>query len=287
MAYGNWPPVLVRRSDNKIVDGHYRYLAARELGHDVIECRYFDGGDQETFLEALRLNCSHGLPLSLREREMAASRLMGFHPEWSDRRIAKLCSVAPGTVWRVREAAGLADHVDPSASRVGRDGKRRPVDPQASRARIVSLLNEKPNGSIREIARLTGSSPATVRSVKIKLALETGGCNTDGARVRDTFASISPLTTIDLQTLGRAPVAHLSSNWLDDSALQSTDEGRGFVDWFEKTCIDEQWRRFVEGIPISRVYELSDEARRRAAEWLDFASMLEERVKPRRRSLSM
>jgi hypothetical protein len=48
-----------------------------------------------------------------------------------------------------------------------------------------------------------------------------------------------------------------------------------FVRWFEETTIGDEWRDFLDRVPISRVYEVADEARRRAARWLDFASRLE------------
>ena len=147
-------------------------------------------------------------------------------------------------------------------SRLGKDGKLRPVDPGASRARIVNLLQTKPDQSLREIARLTGTSPATVISVRSRL----NRASNEGDR--EEAPSATPA----------------SVPWLSDSALGSTDEGRGFAGWFEKTDVDGQWKDYVGGIPVSRIYEVSDEARRRAGEWLAFASTLEERAKLRRSS---
>jgi len=263
---GDWPPIVVRRADNAIVDGHYRYLAARQLGHTHVNCVYFDGGEQAAFLEALERNRNHGLPLSLRERERAAMQLLAFRRDWSDRRIAELCSLAPGTVGRLRTHLPRSNEQGNQLhSRLGKDGKLRPVDPSASRARIMKVLQTKPDQSLREIARLTGTSPATVRSVRSRLNL----VSNEGHQEEATLAS-------------PANVA-----WGADSALKSTDEGRGFAGWFEETDVDDQWRNFVGGIPISRIYEVSDEARRRAGEWLAFASTLEERAKRRHSSVSV
>ena len=116
----DWPPIVVRRADNTIIDGHYRYVAARRLGHRRIACVYFDGGDEAAFLEALRRNRSHGLPLSLQERQRAARRLLESHPDWSHRRIAELCCLAPGTVARIRTAAPPSPAIqeaEPAATR--------------------------------------------------------------------------------------------------------------------------------------------------------------------------
>jgi hypothetical protein len=263
---GDWPPIVVRRADNRIVDGHYRYLAARQLGLTHVNCVYFDGGDQAAFLEALERNRTHGLPLSLRERERAALQLLGFRRDWSDRRIAELCSLAPGTVGRLRTHLPRSNEQgDELQSRLGKDGKLRPVDPGASRARIVNLLRTKPDQSLREIARLAGTSPATVISVRSRL----NSVSNEGGREEAPLATPACVP------------------WRSDSALGSTDEGRDFAGWFERTDVDGQWRNYVDGIPVSRIYEVSDEARRRAGEWLAFASTLEERAKRRRSNRSV
>src|SRR5262245_54452449 len=72
---GAWPPLLVTRQ-GRIVDGNYRYVAARRLGLRQLECEVFDGADDDAFLEAIRRNASHGLPLSLEERRTAATRVL-------------------------------------------------------------------------------------------------------------------------------------------------------------------------------------------------------------------
>jgi hypothetical protein len=51
---GDWPAIVVRRSDYAVVDGWHRTLAARQLGHSYIQCVFFDGRDEDTYLEALR-----------------------------------------------------------------------------------------------------------------------------------------------------------------------------------------------------------------------------------------
>jgi hypothetical protein len=128
----------------------------------------------------------------------------------------------------------------------------------------MDVLQTKPDQSLREVARLTGTSPATVRSVRRRINLvPTGGGKEEAP-----------------------PAKPVTVAWKRDSALGSTDEGRGFAGWFDKTHVDEHWKDFVDEIPISRVYEVSDEARRRAGEWLAFASILEGRVKRRRSSKS-
>ncbi len=268
LSEGNWPPVVVRRADNAIVDGNYRYRAARQLGHTHIDCVYFDGGEDAAFVEALWRNRHHGLPLSLRERERAAHHLLRLHPDWSDRRIAEACSLAPGTVGRLRSKISWPTEDDRGVIvRLGRDGKRRPADPQASRARILRVLESQPDRSLRAIARMTGTSPATVRSVRDRPdpAPDRVGRDFEGKGGRWPSQGPAPLTP----------------GWLSDSALAATAEGKGLASWLEQTNIGEESQDYVEGIPLSRVYEIADEARRRSDVWLAFAAMLELRARGR------
>jgi hypothetical protein len=64
-----------------------------------------------------------------------------------------------------------------------------------------------------------------------------------------------------------------------DRAFTDRDEGRRFVDWFDATCVDDAdlWQH-AGAVPRSRVYEIADEARRRAAVWARFAEQLEGQV---------
>jgi hypothetical protein len=263
---GDWPPIVIRREDNTIIDGHYRYLAARQLGHTHIACVYFDGGDEAVFLEALRRNRSHGLPLSLQERQRAARRLLESHPDWSHRRIAELCSLAPGTVARLRATAPPNRATqEPEPTRLGKDGRRRPSNPSAARDRILRALEAQPDRSLREIARITGSSPATVKATRTKLAALNGPS--------------SPLP-VPHQTTPAGQAIPAPVRWTPDGALLSTIAGQGFASWFEQTNIDNQSSHYLPDVPISRIYEIADEARRRATAWLTFASLLENRTKP-------
>jgi ParB-like chromosome segregation protein Spo0J len=252
-----WPPIVVRRSDHSIVDGFYRYLAARRIGCVEIDCVFFDGDDEALLLEALRRNLLHGQPLSLRERASAARRLLRLRPDWSDRRLAEACGLAPNTVSRIR-----GDQADPTtaalrSNRRGRDGKQYPSDPRAARERILAELHAHPDASLRAIARLTGSSPNTVRLVKHQLQ---EGTVEDGSSVAE-----------------RLPSNEVRS--LDDSAFASTEQGREFAEWFERTNIDDDVLTFVAQIPVGRIYQVADEARRRGEQWLQLAATLEVRAR--------
>jgi hypothetical protein len=254
---GNWPPILVRRHDNTIIDGYYRLLAAQRLGLSHMNCLYFDGSPAMAFLEAVRLNSQNGLPLSLRERHAAAQHILTVFPDWSDRRVSELCGLSPGTIGRQRAGGTRSpDQNEQLNARRGRDGKCYPADPQAARARILAALRDDPVASLRHIARVAGASPATVKVVKTALTPQS-------ARTPPTEHSNHP------------PSFVFHENASSDLALVSTSAGESFAKWFDQTRIASEWRSLIEGIPISRVYEIADEARRRALAWNEFASALE------------
>lgn len=269
----DWPPIVVRRADHTIVDGHHRYMAARQLGLCHMDCVYFEGTPELAFLEALKRNLHHGLPLSLKERESAGCRVLEVHGEWSDRRVAEACGLAPGTVARLRNTVVRPDGEDAhSTGRFGRDGRSYPANPGASRERIVRVLRAQPEMSLRAVARATGTSQATVRAAKARLA---------EVRTEEGTPTSSPPPSID------APGRYSSAGRMSDAAVLSTDEGRKFSDWFGRTHVSEEdWRELIECIPISRVYEVADEARRRGDIWLRIASALDSSVRQGRVQVS-
>lgn len=252
---GHWPPILVARRDGLVIDGVHRVAAARLLGLARIEAVLFDGGAEEALIEFVRRNVYHGLPLTLGERKRAAARILVAQPAWSDRRIAELCAISPKTVARLRPNAPRrpteeSSHLD-IRSRIGRDNRCRPVDSASARSRIAEEIRARPDASLRAIAATVGVSPETVRSVRMSLQ-----CAHD----------------VD------AGSRQIETPWKDDAAILSSDDGEDFVAWFDRTAMteDDVWRR-VDAVPLSRVYEIADEARRRATAWTQFARTLEAR----------
>nr|WP_030318148.1 ParB/RepB/Spo0J family partition protein [Streptomyces flavochromogenes] len=161
------PPIIVQRDTLRVIDGVHRVKAARQLGHDTIEARLFDGTDEDAFVLAVELNSSHGLPLSLGDRTAAATRILMTHPAWSDRRVARTTGLSPSTVGNLRKRATVQiEHLD---SRTGSDGRERPVNSASGRLKAGRVLTEQPNLSLREVARLAGVAPSTVRDVRDRL----------------------------------------------------------------------------------------------------------------------
>ncbi|MBZ9641723.1 ParB/RepB/Spo0J family partition protein, partial [Streptomyces sp. PSKA30] len=96
------PPITVHRPTMRVIDGYHRLKAARLRGERTIAARFFDGDEAAAFVLAVKLNVTHGLPLALADRKRAAERIVVSHPQWSDRRVASVTGIAPGTVGEIR-----------------------------------------------------------------------------------------------------------------------------------------------------------------------------------------
>lgn len=159
------PPVIVHRPTMRVIDGVHRLRAAQLRGRDEIEVRFFDGDEQEAFVVAVRTNVTHGMPLSLADRKAAAVRIVASHPHWSDRMIAGTAGLSAATVARIR----LGRDGSEPASRIGHDGRVRPVNSPERRRLARALLMTEPTLSLREVARRVGISPETARAVRAGL----------------------------------------------------------------------------------------------------------------------
>jgi ParB-like chromosome segregation protein Spo0J len=276
----SWPPIVVWGDDPVVVDGCHRVEAARRLGrYSVIAIRFL-GSPEEAFIEAVRRNVNHGLPLSVADRRRAARRVLSRNPEWSDRRIASLCGLSDKTVGRLRRVAtGGIVAVD---RRVGRDGKVRPVQSGQVRDRVRQALAANPGGSLRAIAAVAGASPETVRSVRASLLTGDDRSRRDGQPPLQLRPSQVPALSV-LPALAPPDGAEESTaeshDWLADPALNSCGDGGDFARWFAASNVTDEWHNFIWTVPLGRAYEVVDEARRRAAAWNSFASLLECRTR--------
>ncbi len=156
------PPILVHRETLRVIDGVHRVRAARLIGRTRLPARMVDADAADAFVAAVRANTEHGLPLSLADRKAAAATILRTHPHWSDRMIADVVGLSAKTVAATRTGDG--------AARTGRDGKVRPLDGARRRRVAARLLGENPDLSLRQVARMAGISPETVRSVRVRMA---------------------------------------------------------------------------------------------------------------------
>src|SRR5439155_11284676 len=178
-------------------------------------------------------------------------------PDWSDARIGEICSLSPKTIAALRSTsapgvAAAAGQLRKPRHRLGRDNKLHPVDRAVTGARVVEALERFPGASLRVVATQAGVSPETVRTVRRSLT----------GQEAESRQSSSPFPTINPDLLGNDTGAKC---WSHDSALVSTPEGVRFAAWFDAHAIDETalWEH-TRSVPVSRLYEVVDEARRRA-----------------------
>ncbi|SDG08107.1 Chromosome segregation protein Spo0J, contains ParB-like nuclease domain [Lentzea fradiae] len=254
------PPIVVHRPTMKVVDGTHRVRAALLRGCRSVEAEYVDGPAEDVFALSVSLN----LPtLATADREAAARRLLRSHPQWSDRAIAAATGLAAKSVGVLRRAVG-----GQAAVRIGRDGKIRPVNSAAGRRAAGRLLTERPGASLRDVARLAGVSPGTVRDVRRRLS---AGLDPVPERMRAAERAVVP----DPRTEVRVPGATLPVLRRDPS-LRFTENGRATLRWLEAHAVTSgEWRPIVAGMP-SHCRELVAEMARGCAEaWLEMADALE------------
>jgi len=283
------PPIVVHAGTLQVIDGVHRVHAAKRVGRRTIRALIFDGDEIEARIEAVRSNITHGKPLTLREREAAAQRVLELVPTWSDRRIAMVSGLSPKTVARLRERATV-DSAQ-SRARLGRDGRLRPVDPAAVRRRVAEVLRADPGASNRAIARRAGASQATVRDVRERLSQGLSELAAVSSRRRQrkagkAAAKAGPTATSPATASGVAPAGPPTGPQAVPSGRPRLADGEpgDFTTWFEVRHIDDNhWQRFVDVVPIGRVYEIADTCRRFSASWKAFASALEDRARGHRR----
>lgn len=282
-----WPAIVVWGEDCLLVDGAHRVEAARRLGRQYILAVPFLGRQDEAYVESIRRNVEHGLPLSVSDRRRAAVRVLAGHADWSDRRIAMMCGLSGKTVARLRRSESADSQggvVVGLERRVGRDGKARPVQSGEVRDRIKRALEENPTGSLRAIAAMAGASPETVRTVRSGMGGSEGVHAVQQERARRVVPSAADRTQAETLDYFRTIMASGSigpsvKTWTSDRALMTAEDKGQFAEWFAGNAVGDDWRRYVCSIPIGRVYEVVDEARRRANAWNSFASMLESRTR--------
>lgn len=263
------PPILVDRRGMRVIDGMHRLIAASLRGQETIDVEFFDGSSEDAFLHAVKVNVKHGLPLSLADRRAAAARIITSHPEMSDRAIGEAAGLAAKTVAGIRRGAAGTQ----VSTRVGKDGRIRPLDSAQGRQRAAALLEKNPDASLREIARGAGISPATVQDVRNRIARgEEHGGGRNAAPVRhasDPRQSLAPSSAVSA-TLG---------NLLRDPSLRHNEHGRQLLRLLQINAVGfQEWPGIVAAIPSHRLASICWMARQNAQIWQGLAQELERRM---------
>jgi ParB-like chromosome segregation protein Spo0J len=285
------PPIVVHRATMRVIDGMHRVRAAILSGVTHIEALLFEGAEDEAFLLAVRLNVTHGLPLSRADRVAAAVRIINSTPQWSDRAIARAAGLSDKTVASIRRRASA--EIPHSPDRIGRDGRVRPLSPATGRRAASDLIAQNPDAAIREIAARAGISPGTARDVRERLrngldpvplrhrngsqSAESGPAGSqparfnagesqprsgeDGTRERSLSARMTPMILESLR---------------NDPSLRYNEAGRALLRLLALHSMSpEGWEQMISAVPLHRAQAVAQVARSSSEAWQEFAARLE------------
>jgi ParB-like chromosome segregation protein Spo0J len=257
------PPILVERRTMKVIDGMHRLLAASLKGQETIGVIFFDGGPEEVFLLAVEANVTHGLPLSHSDRRAAARRIIGSHPHLSDRAIGASAGLSAKTVAAIRRSIAAVPQL---TSRMGRDGRIRPLNGARGRLHAAQLLAEQPAASLREVARRAGVSPATARDVRQRLERGEKPTLPGPAPARAGVAPPGPDAAVQ--------------KLLRDPSLRHSEHGRQLLRLLQvNNAADAQdWSGMVVAVPPHCTAIIGQIARHYAQMWQGFAQELDQRA---------
>jgi hypothetical protein len=279
------PPILVHRSTMRIIDGMHRLRAAMHRGDERVAVRFFHGDELQAFVHGVHANVTHGLPLSRADREAAVVRILRRHVEWSDRAVAEITGLSAPTVAAIRQRT--IDDAGRLATRLGRDGRIRPLNSAQGRLKASEVISTRPDASLREIARAAGISVGTARDVRERL-------RRGEDPVPDRFADKTTRTPQPETRPGSrsgvpdepgpaprsAPVdsAILLHNLRRDPSLRLTEVGRSLLQWFGVHAIAaDRQQEFVHSIPEHCRESVASLAWNCAEIWQQFARELEQR----------
>lgn len=259
------PPILVHRPTMRVIDGLHRLRAAQIRNRTDIAVRFFDGDEADAFVLAVQANVAHGLPLSLPDRKAAAVSIIASHPQWSDRLIASVTGLSPKTIAEVRRGGGPRG-TEPT-SRIGQDGRVRPVNSLEKRRIASALMQGDPSLSLRQVARTAGISPETARAVRARLLV-----GEDPVATRRRGPRRAPAAPSAPAPDWPSVVQHLRS----DPTLRFTETGRILLRLLDMHLMPvEKWATIVNTVPPHSRPMIAKVAAECARVWRSFAEHLE------------
>jgi ParB-like chromosome segregation protein Spo0J len=270
------PPIAVHQPTMRVIDGRHRIQAALLNGKSVIDARLVDCDAKTAFVLAVTENVTHGLPLSVADRKAAAVSIIAAHPEWSDRIVAESTGLSDKTVSVIRSSS-TADSSQ-SNTRLGRDGRLRPLNSAAMRRQAAVLMDDNPGAGLREIARATGLSAATVRDVRKRLDR---GEDPVPARYRDAASRDFSAVPRPRRPSGQGAQVDrrtLLAKLMNDPSIRFNEAGRHVLRWLHHYTVDpETCQRMAVSVPDHWHMPIADLARSCAAAWIMLAEQLEQR----------
>ena len=279
---GALPPILINRRTMRVVDGAHRLLAAKLCRQQEIDVIFCDCDDDDAFVLAVKSNVTHGLPLSHADRSAAALRIIGSHPQWSDRMIASVTGLSHRTVGAIRRRS-TGDSSQSNARRRGRDGRVRPVDGTAGRVAVTRLLADRQHASLREIAREAGVSPDTVRNVRNRIQRGENpvlSLPRSGQREAPSGQEVTPRarTYRPAPPNGFLEKSALVRSLRNDPSLRFSEAGRTLLRLLGICALNQQeWLKLSETVPAHRAASIAQLAREYGQAWQNFAVAVEQR----------
>jgi ParB-like chromosome segregation protein Spo0J len=286
--YAALPPVLVHRTTMRVVDGMHRVAAAVSMGLTSIEVQYFDGPDEAAFLRSVTANVLHGLPLSAADRKAAAERILRSRPDFSDRIVASYTGLDPKTVATIRPRSTVDS--PRSNTRIGADGRARPLDRTAERIRAAELMTRRPDLPLRAIVKETGLSLGTAHDVRRRLLRG----ETPVPQGRRTATAQQPAADRPAPPPGRDATANTTTpsssphrtrssletlrRLANDPSLRHSESGRHFLRWLHTHFVmDEAWRQQADAVPPHCTDTVAELALQCSQAWRRFAEDLSRR----------
>ncbi len=289
------PPIIVHRATMRVIDGVHRLRVAQLRRQEMIAVQFFEGDDADAFVLAVKANITHGLPLSLPDRKLAASRVIISHPHWSDRMIASVTGISAKTVAELR--GWQSELPDCDDARIGRDGRIRPIDGTQGRLIASKLMADDPGLSLRQVAQMAGISPETARDVRNRLKRGEDPLPGDGRRRRlrvgrgpeaqggkekqDGKEKEAQRPEGGFAGASRRPAGHDRATVVQrlraDPALRLTETGRTLLGLLQvHTLREEEWKKIGDNVPPHCSCIIARLARECADMWTALANNIEE-----------
>ncbi|MFF9021388.1 ParB/RepB/Spo0J family partition protein [Streptomyces eurythermus] len=280
-----WPPILVHRTTMHVIDGMHRLRAAKEKGWHSIRAEFFDGTAEAAFVEAVRANIRHGLPLSLDDRRSAAERIVTTRQDMSDRAIAECTGLSTKTVGGIRRR--LNGDSSRQEVRLGRDGRRRPLSAAEGRRRAAEALTARPHAPLRQIAKAAGVSVGTAHDVRERMRRgedpvaprDRGKPHRPGGHQEPEAVPGDPAVTAGEQERKSRNMRARLQSLRRDPSLRFSESGRELLRWlFLQYQAKAKYPHVVENIPPHLAATVAELAIQCAEMWRSLAEELEDRA---------
>jgi ParB-like chromosome segregation protein Spo0J len=277
------PPIVVHVPSMRVIDGTHRVRAAIMRGEKTIAAREYYGTDEDAFVLAVRMNIAHGLPLTRADRTAAAVRIIQSHPQWSDRMIATTIGLSAKTIAKARQRSTAES--PQSTTRLGIDGRVRPISHAAGRLRVAALLAEKPTSSIRAIAQQAGVSSSTVHNVRQRLQAgqhpppDHHEAPSNRRQPDRTNTDPNQGTAHGRVSARRADVVAILADLKKDPSLQTSDITKSLLRCLDRYRIEMLLaNKIIEMVPTHRANSVAQLASEYVRVWTYIAAQLEQRA---------